>query len=230
MSGEPRHHHGSAEQVGDAHLSGEEHGEAATGVAEDGRYLVSHAGRRLREGHALCRQSLVLGLDIVDCERKRGPPQRLRVAPRRAREVETSRAGNATIRIAHFAWYMAIGAVMVWLPAWLLTRSVAFLAGLVVASAVVSNLFIVVHDTIHRPGSHRLVEAQPWFAFLDRHHWIHHIDLGANLNFLLPLADLLFGTLRVSLSQEEQASHGSLAAAKAHQSGQGERALRTRQA
>lgn len=32
-----------------------------------------------------------------------------------------------------------------------------------------------------------MVEAQPWFAFLDRHHYIHHVDLGANLNFLLPL-------------------------------------------
>lgn len=73
---------------------------------------------------------------------------------------------------------MAIGAVAIWLPAWLLTRNIAFIAGIVVSSAVVSNLFIAVHDTIHRPGSHRLIEAQPWYAFLDRHHYVHHVDLG----------------------------------------------------
>ena len=89
---------------------------------------------------------------------------------------------------------MTLGAIVIWLPAWLLTGDVSFLVGLVAASAVVSNLFVVVHDTIHRPGSHRIVEAQPWFAFLDRHHYIHHVALGTNLNFLLPLADLLFGT------------------------------------
>jgi len=155
-----------------------------------------------------------------------GPPRRLRVVPGRAPEVQTDRAGNSAVRLAHFSWYMAIGAAVVWLPAWLFTRSTPFLVGLVLASAAVSNLFIVVHDTIHRPGSHRFVEAQPWFQFLDRHHWIHHIDLGANLNFLLPLADLLFGTLRVTVTPEEEEQHGTLAAAKARQSGQGERALR----
>jgi sterol desaturase/sphingolipid hydroxylase (fatty acid hydroxylase superfamily) len=119
---------------------------------------------------------------------------------------------------------MGIGALVVWTPAWLVTRNPAFLTGLVISSAVVSNLFIVVHDTIHRPGSHRLVEAQPWFKFLDRHHYIHHVDLGANLNFLLPLADALFGTLRRSLTAEEFVSHGSLEAAKARPIGHGERA------
>jgi hypothetical protein len=88
----------------------------------------------------------------------------------------------------------------------------------------VSNLFIVVHDTIHRPGSHRLVEAQPWFGFLDRHHFVHHVDLGANLNFLLPLADLLFGSLRTQMTQEEIDRHGTLADAKSRPIGEGERA------
>jgi len=68
------------------------------------------------------------------------------------------------------------------------------------------------------------VEAQPWFPFLDRHHYIHHVDLGANLNFLLPLADLLFGTLRRRLTPEELADHGPLEAAKARPIGHGERA------
>src|SRR5262249_1003441 len=57
--------------------------------------------------------------------------------------------------------------------------------------------------------------AQPWFPFLERHHYIHHVDTEANVNFLLPLADWLFGTLRCSLTAEELARHGSLAEARA---------------
>ena len=152
-----------------------------------------------------------------------GPARRLAIR-RRGPDIHATPAGNARVRLAHFSWYMAIGAVLVWIPAWLMTRNVAFLAGQVISSAVVSNLFIVVHDTIHRPGSHRMVEAQPWYPFLDRHHYIHHVDLGANLNFLLPLADLLFGTLRRRLTPEELAGHGPLEAAKARPSGRGERA------
>lgn len=152
-----------------------------------------------------------------------GPARRLAIR-RRSPDVHLSGVGNARVRAAHFTWYMALGAAVIWTPAWLATGDVAFLVGLIVSSAVVSNLFIVVHDTIHRPRSHRIVEAQPWFAFLDRHHWIHHIDLGANLNFLLPLGDLVFGTLRTELTSEELAGHGTLAQAKARVVGEGERA------
>ena len=155
-----------------------------------------------------------------------GPARRLAIR-RRSPDVHLSAVGNARVRAAHYTWYMALGAVVIWTPAWLATGDVAFLVGLIVSSAVVSNLFIVVHDTIHRPRSHRIVEAQPWFAFLDRHHWIHHIDLGANLNFLLPLGDLVFGTLRTELTSEELAGHGTLAQAKAGVVGEGERARST---
>lgn len=152
-----------------------------------------------------------------------GPARRLSIR-RRGTDVHRRAARNAGVRLAHFAWYMSFGAVLIWLPAWLVTRNAWFLAGIVVSSAVVSNLFIVVHDTIHRPGSHRVVEAQPWFAFLDRHHYVHHVDLGCNLNFLLPLADLLFGTLRTELTPEEVSQHGTLQSAKAVLVGEGERA------
>ena len=152
-----------------------------------------------------------------------GPVRRLPIT-NRSPEALVSRLRNGGVRLAHFSWYMTIAVVLVWLPAWFLTGSVPFLAGIIAASAVVSNLLIVVHDTIHRPGSHRIVEAQPWFAFLDRHHYIHHVALGTNLNFLLPLADLLFGTLRRQLTPEELAQHGPLERAKARPIGHGERA------
>ena len=152
-----------------------------------------------------------------------GPARRLSIR-KRSPEAYVSPMRNARVRLAHFSWYMAIGAVVVWTPAWLATGEVPFLVGLMTSTAVVSNLFIVVHDTIHRPGSHRMVEAQPWFAFLDRHHYIHHVALGANLNFLLPLADLLFGTLRTEMTSEELELHGPLEVAKACPVGEGERA------
>lgn len=153
-----------------------------------------------------------------------GPARRLSIRSHHP-DVHESPLRNGMVRLAHFSWYMTFGVVVIWLPAWWATGSGPFLAGIVIGSATVSNLFIVVHDTIHRPRSHRVVEAQPWFAFLDRHHYIHHVDLGANLNFLLPLGDLLFGTLRTSLTAEELAAHGPLARAKAHPAGRGERAL-----
>lgn len=152
-----------------------------------------------------------------------GPARRLSIKGR-APEVHLRAVRNAGVRLAHFAWYMSFGVVLIWVPAWLATRNGWFLGGIVVSSAVVSNLFIVVHDTIHRPGSHRLVEAQPWYACLDRHHYVHHVDLGCNLNFLLPLADLLFGTLRTELTATEIDRHGTLEQAKADRVGEGERA------
>lgn len=152
-----------------------------------------------------------------------GPARRLAIR-RRTPDAHRSGVRNAGVRLAHFAWYVTIGVVVIWVPSWFLTGNGPYLIGAIVSSVVVSNLFIVVHDTIHRPRSHRIVEAQPWFRFLDRHHYVHHVDLGCNLNFLLPLADLLFGTLRTSMTPDEVARHGTLEAAKARRVGEGERA------
>jgi hypothetical protein len=48
------------------------------------------------------------------------------------------------------------------------------------------------------------------------------VSLGENLNFLLPMADLLFGTLRTQLTPEELRAHGSLKRAKLLRVGEGE--------
>lgn len=154
-----------------------------------------------------------------------GPARRLPVSQSN-RAVATTPFDNASIRLTHFAWYMTFGAVVIWLPGWFITRDWWFVSGLMAGSAIVSNLFIVVHDTIHRPGSHRFIEAQRWFDFLDTHHYIHHVELGVNLNFLLPLADLLFGTLRLHLTDDEVRTYGTLDAAKAAPIGEGGIAIR----
>jgi hypothetical protein len=51
-------------------------------------------------------------------------------------------------------------------------------------------------------------------GFWNKHHYIHHIDTRANTNFLLPLADLLMGTLRRQLSSAELMRWPSYAAAR----------------
>lgn len=151
-----------------------------------------------------------------------GPARRIPVLARGVSVPQGNAAGNAATYLAHFCFYMAIGALVIWLPAWLLSASLPFLLGTLAGTAVISNLFITVHDSIHRPGSHPLMESRGWFRFLDEHHYIHHVDTEANVNFLLPLADLLFGTLRTRLTAEELARHGTRAAAKARVVGRGE--------
>ena len=151
-----------------------------------------------------------------------GPARRIPISGEGTTTVSTGHVENAMTRLAHFAFYLVLGLVLIITPAWLATHSGYFVLGSLAALVVVSNLFVTVHDTIHRPGSHRLIEAQPWFHFLDNHHYIHHVDTEANVNFLLPLADWLFGTLRRTLTEDELRTHGSLAAAKAAPVGSGE--------
>lgn len=122
---------------------------------------------------------------------------------------------NLRIKLAHFAFYMVLGTALILTPAWLMTRSVAFVAGLLASLLVVSDLFVRVHDAIHYPKDFPWLQRQGWLRFLDEHHYIHHVDTSVNVNFLLPLADLLFGTMRRTLTDEELAVHGPLAEAKA---------------
>lgn len=122
---------------------------------------------------------------------------------------------NLISKVAHFSFYMSIGLVFIWTPAWIFTQNQVFLASIILTSIIISDLFVRVHDAIHYPGRFRFIEKQPWFAFIDRHHFIHHVDMEANVNFLLPLADWCYGTLRTQLTSTEIAKHGTLKQAKA---------------
>ena len=77
------------------------------------------------------------------------------------------------------------------------------------------SLFVRVHDAVHHPGVSCL-ERFRWFRFLDRHHYIHHVDNRANTNFLLPLCDLLMGVLRRELSERELAQWPSYEEARSN--------------
>lgn len=130
-------------------------------------------------------------------------------------DLHRTKWSNLRIKLAHFGFYMVLGTTLILAPAWLATGSPAFLAGLFAALVVVSDLFVRVHDAIHYPREFPWLQRQGWFRFLDEHHYIHHVDTSVNVNFLLPLADLLFGTMRRTLTEEELAIHGPLAEAKA---------------
>lgn len=155
-----------------------------------------------------------------------GPARRIPLMGGDVSAVCTSAIGNAMVRTAHFFFYFLGLLALIGLPGWLLTSSLPFFFGTLLSAAVLAHLFIAVHDAIHRPHSHRLLQKQSWFAFLDEHHYIHHVDEECNVNFLLPLADLLFGTLRGTLSDAELAKHGPRTAAKERAQGSGGRARR----
>ena len=112
-----------------------------------------------------------------------------------------------------YVLYSTIAIAFVFVPAWLLTGNKLFTVSMVLSGLVVCYLFIRIHDAIHYPAE-RWIERQEWFRFLDRHHYIHHIDTTTNLNFLLPLCDALIGTLKITPTNEERVRWPSFERAK----------------
>ncbi|MCC7290814.1 MAG: hypothetical protein IT449_01990 [Phycisphaerales bacterium] len=147
------------------------------------------------------------------------PVKRIPVYPAAPLERCTDAASRNLAWLGQYALYMSVAVPFAFLPAWLVTRNVPFTLGAVGSGLVVCYLFIRVHDVMHYPGLSPWMERQSWFQFLDRHHYIHHVDNMANLNFLLPLCDWMFGTLRRRLSQPEAGLWPTFEAAKAGLSG-----------
>lgn len=138
--------------------------------------------------------------------------QRIPVVKKNVNIIKSLKVRNTLTYLAHIFFYSTLGAAFICLPAWLLSKNLPFLLGTIIGTMVISNLFIFVHDTVHRPGRYRTIENQKWFRFLDEHHYIHHIDTQVNFNFLLPFADWLFGTLRKELKSEELIKYGARSA------------------
>jgi pimeloyl-ACP methyl ester carboxylesterase len=142
-----------------------------------------------------------------------GPVERIPVFPANAYALCGSPVRRWIAWGGQFSLYLAVGTPLAFIPAWFLTKNPLFTASAVTAGLIVCYLFIRVHDVMHYPAN-RAMERQAWFRFLDRHHYIHHIDTGVNLNFLLPLCDFLFGTLKLDPSKEEQGRWPSFEVAK----------------
>lgn len=135
------------------------------------------------------------------------------VPPRPDRACQTSRE-TFFAALGQAVFYAAFSVPLV-AAAWAITLNPVFAA----ASAAVGALFVAlavhVHDAVHCPG-HSPLERFRWFWALDRHHYLHHIDTRANVNFLLPIADWLLGTLRVSRTPAEVARWPSYTEARAN--------------
>ncbi|MCK6549470.1 hypothetical protein L6R52_26760 [Myxococcota bacterium] len=91
------------------------------------------------------------------------------------------------------ALHFVVGIPLIVVPAQLLVGDPWFTAAVLATLAFVSWLLAYVHGVIHTPRD-RWIEHTRAFQWLDRHHYVHHIDLSANMNFMLPLCDVLFGT------------------------------------
>jgi hypothetical protein len=130
--------------------------------------------------------------------------QRVSISPHLAR-VCTTRAGRALTVALHVAFYSVFGVMLAVVPSYAFTGNGLFAVVVSLVTMIEIFLFVRVHDAVHHPGLSRL-ERFRWFQFLDRHHYIHHVDNKSNTNFLLPLCDLVMGVLRRELSPRELAA------------------------
>lgn len=69
------------------------------------------------------------------------------------------------------------------------------------AVLVYLGTFDVLHWCFHVPKG-RFFEKHGWYRFIKRHHLLHHRYQDRNLNVVLPIADLVIGTLVRSTRQE----------------------------
>jgi hypothetical protein len=120
---------------------------------------------------------------------------------------------DALTRWSQIALHFVAGIPLILVPAWTATHSPPFVLGALATLTGISWLLAHVHGVIHTPGD-RWIEHQRWFQWLDRHHYIHHVDMAANINFLLPICDFLFGTQKWQMTADEQARQLSFADAK----------------
>jgi hypothetical protein len=128
-----------------------------------------------------------------------GPVERIPVYPPDPFALCRTVPRRALAWVAQYALYLSVAVPFAFAPIWLLSRNLPFTVSFVIVSLAVCWLFIKVHDLIHYPSGHFIGRLRA-FEFLDRHHYIHHVDNEVNVNFLLPLGDLLFGTLRTELT------------------------------
>lgn len=112
-------------------------------------------------------------------------------APNQRAVTRRQRVGAVAAQVLFYGLF----AVPLVAAAWFATANAPFALAVAATAAAIVALAIHVHDAVHCPG-HSPLERFGWFWFLDRHHYVHHVDTQANTNFLLPLGDLLLGTLR----------------------------------
>jgi hypothetical protein len=95
--------------------------------------------------------------------------------------------------------------VLPWAAAWWPMRAMSlplsfYVASLVTVAGTISIYYAAYegfHYLMHRPKI-AWIERSRAFRFIEQHHRIHHAHMGKNFNVVLPLADLVLGTLLLS--------------------------------
>jgi hypothetical protein len=101
------------------------------------------------------------------------------------------------IRKVRFAWWNAPFIIMLHTPVILWLQRLlgeAIFGGALLALILYYFLYEYLHYCMHIP-KRRWLETTAWFRWLDSHHHMHHKRHFNNLNVVLPLADIVFGTL-----------------------------------
>jgi hypothetical protein len=131
-----------------------------------------------------------------------GPIRYVPVWPPRPNELCETWASRTLAMLAQLGLYVAVALPLVVWPSCVVAHNPLF--GAVFTGAVLLEcwLFVRVHDLVHYPGKSWL-QALPGFRALDHHHYLHHLDPGANTNFLMPWGDVLFGSFRVTPTADE---------------------------
>lgn len=101
------------------------------------------------------------------------------------------------LRKVRFAWWNAPLILILHTPVILYLEHLlgaSLLFGALAAMGLYYFLYEYLHYCMHIPKA-RWLEKTSWFRWLDSHHHMHHMRPFNNLNVVLPLADILFGTL-----------------------------------
>ena len=122
--------------------------------------------------------------------------------------MAASKWDNFLTMYSQIALHFVVGVPLILAPAWLLTGSAWFAGSCLATLAAISWLLGYVHGVIHTPRN-RLIERMGWFQWLNHHHYLHHVDIKANINFMLPLCDVLLGTQKGAMTADEAAHHPS---------------------
>ncbi len=98
-------------------------------------------------------------------------------------------------------WWALPALVGIHLPLFLLVQWVTDIPvvwGGVLAICVYYAIYESIHWAMHVPRAANFLGQIRAYRFLDAHHRTHHKYMLSNLNVVLPLADLLLGTLRTA--------------------------------
>lgn len=125
-----------------------------------------------------------------------------------------------------FAWWGGPALIALSTLPWALAGSGLWLAGLdwpfgsfVAGFALTVSVYYVgyegLHYLMHKPTI-GFIERSRYFRFIERHHRIHHVRMDRNLNVLLPLADLVLGTLVLEAASPVVTPDGARRLARRH--------------